>query len=200
MSNYYISDLHFGCQNKYEGRTLEHDKLIINNWNSTITNSDTVYILGDIGRIGNNKDNEHLCQCISVLKGKKVCVLGNHDRDLKDIRLKQLFTEVCDYKEVTDNFDGVCYKVIMSHYPILFWANQHKGVIHLYGHVHMSDEWEVYKQSLQYVNDFFKDKTLKGYTDCPPAVAYNVGCMLMDYTPKTLKEIILKNSEKSVDN
>lgn len=200
MSNYYISDLHFGCQNKYEGRTLEHDKLIINNWNSTITNSDTVYILGDIGRIGNNKDNEHLCQCISVLKGKKVCVLGNHDRDLKDIRLKQLFTEVCDYKEVTDNFDGVCYKVIMSHYPILFWANQHKGAIHLYGHVHMSDEWEVYKQSLQYVNDFFKDKTLKGYTDCPPAVAYNVGCMLMDYTPKTLKEIILKNSEKSVDN
>lgn len=199
MSNFYISDLHFGCQNKFEGRTLEHDKLIIENWNRVVTNSDTVYILGDIGKIGNNKDNEYLCQCISVLKGKKICVLGNHDKDLKDIRLRQLFTEVCDYKEVGDSFDGKGYKVVMSHYPILFWANQHKGAIHLYGHVHISDEWRVYEKCLAEVNDYFKDRILKGYTDCPPAVAYNCGCMLWDFTPRTLKEIISKNSEKSID-
>ena len=55
----------------------------------------------------------------------------------------------------------------------------------------MSDEWDVYKKCLNEINGFFKDKTLKGYTDCPPAVAYNVGCMLpyMDYTPRTLKEL-----------
>lgn len=197
--NFYISDLHFGCQNKFEGRTLEHDQLIIDNWNKVVTNSDTVYILGDIGKIGNNKDNEYLCQCISVLKGRKVCVLGNHDKELKDIRLRQLFVEVCDYKEITDNFGGRCYKVAMSHYPILFWANQHKGAIHLYGHVHMSDEWKVYEKCLVEANDYFKDRTLKGYTDCPPAVAYNVGAALLDWTPRTLKEIILKNSEKSID-
>lgn len=190
--NYYISDLHFGCQNKYEGRTLEHDKIIIDNWNKVVTNSDTVYILGDIGRIGNNKDNEYLCKCISVLKGKKVCVLGNHEGSLKDYRLRQLFAEVCDSKEVTDSFDGHAYKLVLSHYPMLFWNGQHKGAILLYGHVHISDEWEVYKHCLVHVNDFFKDKTLKGYTDCPPAVAINVGCMLpyMNYQPKTLKELI----------
>ena len=194
--NYYIADLHFGCQNKYEGRTLEHDQLIIDNWNKTVTNSDTVYILGDIGRIGSNKDNEYLCRCISVLKGKKVCVLGNHDDYLKDIRIRQLFTEICDRKEIIDNYNGMSHKLVLLHSPELFWNNQHNGAILLYGHLHMSDEWEIYKQSLQNVNDFFKEKTLKGYTDCPPAVAYNVGCMLpyMDYTPRTLKEIIIANN------
>lgn len=194
---YYISDLHFGCQNSFENRTLEHDQLIINNWNKVVTNSDTVYVLGDIGRIGGNKDNEYLCRCLSVLKGKKVCVLGNHDDNLKDIRLKQLFVEVCDYKEIVDNYNGMSHKLVLSHYPILFWNGQHKGWIHLYGHVHMSDEWEVYKQSLNYVNDFFKDKTLKGYTDCPPSIAYNVGACLpyMNYQPRTLKEIMSANNQ-----
>lgn len=50
--NYFISDLHLNCQNKYEGRTLEHDKNLKENWNKTVTNGDTVYILGDIGREG----------------------------------------------------------------------------------------------------------------------------------------------------
>ena len=139
--NYYIADLHFGCQNKYEGRTLEHDQLIIDNWNRIVTNADTVYILGDIGRVGSNKDNEYLCKCISVLK----------------------------------------------------------GAVLLYGHLHTTDEWEMYKRCLKDVNDFFEYKTLKGSTDCPPAMAYNCGCMLdyMNYTPRTLKEIISANSEKS---
>lgn len=194
--NYYISDIHFGCQNNYEGRTLKHDQLVIDNWNRVVTNSDTVYILGDIGRIGSNKDNEYLCRCISVLKGKKILVLGNHDDNLKDIRLRQLFTEVCDYKEITDNFNGASHKLVLSHYPILFWSGQHKGWIHLYGHVHMSDEWDVYKHCLNYVNNFFKDKTLKGYTDCPPAVAYNVGAVLLNWTPRTLKEIMSNSPNK----
>ena len=191
--NYYIADTHFGCQNSFEGRTLEHDQQIIDNWNRVVTNGDKVYILGDIGRIGSNRDNEYLCRCISVLKGKKILVLGNHDQELKDARLRQLFAEIHDYKEIIDNFDGHSYKVMLSHYPILFYNQQHKpNAVHLYGHVHMSDEWTIYKECLNRVNDYFKDKALKGYTDCPPSIAYNCGAMLpyMNYTPRTLKEII----------
>lgn len=197
MSNYFIADLHFGCQNKYEERTLEHDQIIVENWNYVVHNNDDVYILGDVGRVGNNKDNEYLCKCISVLKGRKHLIVGNHD-DLRDARLKQLFIEICDYKEITDNFDGHNYKVVLSHYPQLFWNGQHKGAILLYGHLHISDEWEAYKHCLAYINDFFKDKTQKGYTDCPQAYAYNCGLMLpyMSYQPRTLKEIILANTEK----
>lgn len=190
--NYYISDLHFGCQNKFEGRTLEYDQKIIDNWNRTVTNGDNVYIIGDIGRIGNNKDNEYLCKCISVLKGKKTLILGNHDDELKDVRLRQLFVEICERKEIIDNYNGISHKLVLYHYPEVFWANQHKGSILIYGHLHMSDEFDLYKHLLDDVNEFFKAKTLNGATDCPPAKAYNVGSMLdyINYQPRTLKEII----------
>lgn len=189
--NYYIGDLHFGCQNKYEGRTLEHDKLIKKNWNAVVHNDDDVYILGDIGREGGNKDNEYLCEIISTLKGNKHLIQGNHEK-LKDNRLRQLFVEITPYQEIVDNYNGLNHNLILCHYPILLWKNQHKGWIHLYAHVHMTDEWNVYKHSLEHLNNYFKDKTLKGYTDCPPAVAYNVGAMLsyIGYRPRTLKEII----------
>lgn len=194
--NYYISDIHFGCQNKFEGRTLEHDQLVKENWNRVVTNADNVYILGDIGKIGNNQDTERLIEIIATLKGRKTLIVGNHDV-LKDIRLRQLFVEICDYKEITDNFNGMSHKLVLSHYPILMWNGQHKNVVHLYGHVHATDEWDVYKHSLQYLNDYFKDKTLKGYTDCPKAKAYNVGAALpyIDWTPRTLKEIIAANEK-----
>ena len=195
--NYYISDMHLGCQNRYEGRTLEHDKLIKENWNRVVNNNDTVYILGDIGREGNNKDNEYLCEIISTLKGHKVLIQGNHEK-VKDNRLRQLFVEIAPYKEIVDNYNGISRNLVLCHYPILFWNGQHKGWVHLYGHVHMSGEWDVYKYSLAHVNKFFKDKTLKGYTDCPPAVAYNVGASLpyIDWTPRTLKEIIAANAQE----
>ena len=192
--NYFISDVHFGCTNWYEGRTLEHDKLIKNNWNSVVHNNDNVYILGDIGKEGGNKQNEYLCEIISTLKGNKILIQGNHEK-LKDNRLKQLFVEITPYKEITDNYNGLNHNLVLSHYPILFWNGQHKGWIHLYGHVHMSDEWDMYKKCLSEVNDLFDDKTMRGYTDCPPAIAYNCGAMLpcINYTPRTLKEIITAN-------
>lgn len=193
--NFYISDIHFGCQNKYENRTLEHDKIIKENWNKVVHNNDNVYILGDIGREGSNKDNEYLCEIISTLKGNKHLIQGNHEK-LKDNRLRQLFVEVVPYKEIIDNFNGLNHNLVLCHYPIHFWNGQHKNWIHLYGHVHMSEEYDIYKKCLDETNDYFKDKTKKGYTDCPPAVAYNCGAMLpyMDYTPRTLKEIISANS------
>ena len=192
--NYYISDLHFGCQNRFENRTLEHDKLIKENWNGVVHNNDTVYILGDIGKEGSNKDNEYLCEIISTLKGNKILIQGNHEK-LKDNRLRQLFTEVVPYKEIVDNFNGLNHNLVLCHYPILFWNGQHKGWVHLYGHVHMSNEWDVYEHSLAYVNEYFQDKTMKGYTDCPPAIAYNVGASLpyINWSPRTLKEIIVAN-------
>lgn len=194
--NYYISDLHFGCQNKYEGRTLEHDKIIKENWNKVVHNNDTVYILGDVGREGGNKDNEYLCEIISTLKGNKVLIQGNHEK-LKDNRLRQLFVEITPYKEIFDNYNKLNHNLVLCHYPILMWNGQHKGWVHIYGHVHATNEWDVYKRSLEYLNDYFKDKTLKGYRDCPPAVAYNVGAAILDWTPRTLKEVIEIN-EKNI--
>lgn len=193
--NYYIADTHFGCTNKWENRTLEYDKLLKENINKVVTNGDDLWFLGDIGRFGGNKDNEYVCEIISTLKGKKHWIIGNHCKNgLKDIRIKQLFIEICDYKEITDYIDGKTYKLVLSHVPQIFWNGQHKGWIHLYGHLHMSDEETLYQKFLKETNDYFMDREMKGYTACPQAIAKNVGCMMpyMGYTPRTLKEILQK--------
>ena len=52
--NYFISDLHLGHKNvlKFDNRPFinieEHDKTIIDNWNSKVNDNDDVYVLGDI--------------------------------------------------------------------------------------------------------------------------------------------------------
>ena len=191
--NYYIADLHIGCTNLYEHRTLEHDQILKNNWNSIITNADDVYILGDIGRTGNTKETEYLISQIATLKGKKHLIIGNHD-NLKDIRLRQLFIEIIDYKEIIDNFNGMSHKLILSHYPILMWNNQHKKSILLYGHLHDTEEDYIYQNALAMLNTSFEKHTKEGRTDCPKCIAINVGVMkeYMNYTPRTLKEL-LKN-------
>ena len=100
-------------------------------------NVDTVYILGDIGREGSNKDNEYLCEIISTLRGRKVLIQGNHE-GMKDARLRQLFVEITPYKEIIDNYNGLNHRLVLSHFPILFWASQHKGSILLHGHTPVS--------------------------------------------------------------
>ena len=191
--NYYISDMHIGCTNKYENRTLEHDLILKENWNKRVTNSDDVYILGDIGRTGSNKDNEYLISLLSTFRGRKHLIIGNHD-NLKDQRLKQLFVEIVDYKEVSDNYNGIHHNLCLSHYPILMWNKQHKKNILLYGHTHMSKENELFQDAIKTLNSYFEEETSLGRTDCPQCLAINVGCMFpyINYTPRILKELLQK--------
>lgn len=193
--NYYISDLHLFCYSQidnggrnYDGRpyqSLEEMHMdILTRWNRKITNGDTVYILGDISMRGKN---EELLSLIARLKGKKILIKGNHD-DLSDYRLKQLFYEICDYKEVTDSYGGRAYKLVLSHYPILMWNGQHKGTILLYGHTHKSEEYVFFQSCITRMN---QDEKIHREGEAEYR-AYNVGCMqpYMDYEPRGLKEIL----------
>ena len=192
--NYFISDLHLNCQNKYEGRTLEYDKILKENWNNTVTNGDTVYILGDIGKEGGNKEMEYLCEVISTLKGKKVLIQGNHDVD-KDARINQLFVEICDYKEITDNYNGLNHKLVLNHCPIFTWNGAYKGTIHLYAHVHNNTDGLLYQESLKKLRELCIEENIKGFQIKNPPYAFNVGAMLdyINYCPRTLKEILDAN-------
>ena len=105
MANYYISDLHFFCKSELRNGyfkerpfdTLEEmHETIKRNWNSTITNADHVYILGDNSKRG---FNDNLVTLMSQLKGNLHLIRGNHD-DVSDLRMKKLFSEICDYKEI----------------------------------------------------------------------------------------------------
>ena len=193
--NYYISDLHFFSKNQtseglnFDNRPFknvdEMHGVILNNWNSRVTNGDTVYILGDISNRGKNED---LIALVARLKGKKVLIVGNHE-DIRDYRYKQLFHAIYDYLEITDHADKQPYKLVLCHYPILMWNGQHNGTILLYGHLHDSIEEAYFKKCLSEMNggEFAIRRPHE-----KEIVAINVGCMMpyMDYTPRTLSEIL----------
>ena len=193
--NYYISDLHLFHKNvtragkDFDDRPFDNleemHSIVKDKWNAKVTNGDTVYILGDLAMRGTQED---LIAFVSTLKGHKVMVKGNHD-DIKDLRYKQLFDEICDYKEISDTLDGKNVKLVLCHYPILMWKDQHRGSILLYGHVHNSIEEYYFKKCLREMNneDFFNRRSGEEVLR-----AYNVGCMMsyMDYEPKSLTEIV----------
>lgn len=195
--NYYTSDLHFGQKSllqtgKYKERpfqTLEEmNRELIERWNRKVTNGDHVYILGDIGKRGFKNMN---VECLAQLKGSKHLILGNHD-DISDLRVRQQFVEICDYKKISDNLDGKAFSVVMSHFPIMMWDGQHKGTILLYGHLHNTKDEELFQKYLHMYN---QERPLKeGET---LAQAYSVCSCLWEYEPVSLKEI-LENKEKVV--
>lgn len=192
---YYISDLHFFHKNvtkegsNFDGRDYntveEMHRDMKERWNKKITNGDTVYILGDIALRGTQ---EELIALVAQLKGHKVLVRGNHD-DVSDLRYQNLFDEICDYKEVTDQLGKETVHVVLSHYPILMWKNQHRGTIHLYGHLHNTEEQGFFQECLVRLNALDLSSRRAGEKDLR---AYNVGCMMpyMGYEPRTLEEIV----------
>ena len=97
---WFSSDTHFGHNRAflYEPRGFsniyEHDKTIINNWNSLVDNNDEVYLLGDI-MLG---DNEYGLKCLKQLKGKIHIIRGNHCTDAR----MQLYSQCWNVVEITN--------------------------------------------------------------------------------------------------
>ena len=182
MSTFFISDMHFGHEHilAFDNREFPnieaHDKAIIERWNNAVGIDDDVWILGDISWYNATKTVE----LFKHMNGTKYLCTGNHDkRLLKNKDVQGLFSEITSYKELqlTDSFG-----IVLCHYPIPCYNHHYYGWVHLYGHVHTSFEWNMMKQ-VQYQMRVLYDK---------PSRMYNVGCMVpgMDYTPRTLDEIL----------
>lgn len=178
--NYYISDLHIHHKNviRFDNRPFADTDLmnavLVNSWNERVTEDDHVYVLGDAFW----KNEEESLKILKELKGHLHLVRGNHDA-VKG-RLRFQWESIEDYMEVNDNGRFV----ILSHYPIPFYRNQHYGAVMLYGHVHNTREWEL-------VEKWQKEVWNVGI----PSRLINVGCMTpyMKYTPRTLDEILEAN-------
>lgn len=112
---------------------------------------------------------------------KQFLIKGNHDRCNNNKFLRE-FVKVTEYLEVKDSGRTV----ILCHYPIPCFKNHFYGSFHLYGHVHNSFEWNMMEH----------DKYLMEELYTTPCQMFNVGAMMpwMDYTPRTLDEIIAANS------
>ena len=186
--NYYISDLHLGQNNimHLEGRPFrdvtEMDERMIENWKSRVTEDDTVYIIGDFIWL----EDEHWPGYLRRLKGKKVLIKGNHDPESISAETAAFFEEITDFKEINDGER----LVIMCHYPMPFHKTDYKpNIWMLYGHVHNTREYAYLKR----LRAELKATVINPWRAIGNFV--NVGCMMpwMDYTPRTLDEIIKNN-------
>lgn len=186
---YYISDLHISHKRsiEYDNRPFlsieEMDNALVNNWNSVVSKTDTVYVLGDF--IWCKEQEWPLI--LEKLKGNIVLIKGNHDPKQFSSTTRRYFADIKDYKEIEDNG----YKVILCHYPIPFYNHDFdEKTIMLYGYVHTSLEYQ-FLNKLQ--NEILKSKEEKR----PKGYFINVGCMMpyMEYTPRTLEEILEANEK-----
>ena len=189
---FFISDLHFGHNNvlKFDNRPYftikEHDEDLVGRWNTAVSREDTVYILGDVSWY----DAEPTIDLLNRLNGSKNLIVGNHDQKLvKNRRFRDCFLDIADYKEISVSAGNAVHQLVLCHYPIPCFNRHFYGAYHLYGHVHNSFEWNMMEH--------FKAEMTQLYSK--PCNMYNVGCMIpyMDYTPRTLEEIVCSNITRS---
>ena len=132
--NYIISDTHFHHKNIIElcnrpfDNVKEMDEYMINQWNKTVKKHDTIFHLGDFG-FGKS---EEIQETISKLNGRKILIMGNHDRRItKNVKkwIEMGFDEVYKYPILYKKFFW------LSHQPIES-LNENMPYINLHGHIH----------------------------------------------------------------
>jgi calcineurin-like phosphoesterase family protein len=141
---FFTSDTHFGhtkiieyCKRPFSS-VEEMDALMIESWNMTVDDRDTVYHLGDF-TLGNAERAE---KYFKKLTGH-IRVLGNPwHHDALWLGKNQTYYTASNY-EVEILPPMVCRKFMkhwfhLSHYPLAVWDRKHYGSIHLHGHSHGS--------------------------------------------------------------
>jgi len=128
-----ISDTHFGHSNiiRYEDRPYndieEMNDSLIKNWNQVVKNNDIIFHLGDFAFA----NKEGLKELINALNGRKMLIMGNHDRQInrhpkywRDIGFEEVFKYPIIYKEF----------FILSHEPV--YLNENMPYVNIHGHIH----------------------------------------------------------------
>lgn len=173
MSNIrFIGCLHLGHEWMARRRGFidahAHDEHLIEEYNRIVSKRDLVYILGDITM--NAPEHYHL---LDRLKGKKIVVLGNHD---KPGSVRELLKYVDSVAGMVD------YKgFVITHCPIHpSDVGLCKGNIH--AHIHHDNTLEEFKALSSYGDEkSTPELTLHKY--------YNVDAHVLNYIPRTLEEL-----------
>ena len=185
--NYYISDIHFGDERilklcKRPFNTLDDmNNYIIQKWNSRVSNTDTVYILGDIGF------DDKSINIYKKLNGIKILIIGNHDLAFIDeIKKSRVFNKIDYTLEIKDSVNDV----FLCHYPVVDWPGIDEKSVLLYGHIH--NKTSLNDIRFEQIKNYYKDKK-----------AFNCSADVIGFEPRTLKELMkLKeaNSNESYIN
>ncbi len=122
----------------------EMDKSIVDTWNQTVSRDDLVYVIGDFAWSNHRK-------WINELNGKKILVVGNHDKmpqdalDLfkpdwicEDMTAREAIKTMVQFREVHQKLVRViCGQMMtLNHEPMRSWSSSVHGSICLCGHSH----------------------------------------------------------------
>ncbi len=182
MNTFFTSDTHFGHANiiKYCNRPFsnirEHDEELIRRWNSVVTNTDTVYHLGDFSFVNASSIIEKLNFA------QLVFIYGNHDKQMQHFMTAHALTRGPKRPMFAKSFleqkiDGINFT--FCHYALRVWNKSHHGAYHLYGHSHGT------------------------LPDDPNSLSFDVGVDCHNYTPISLEEvkrIMAKKTFKPIDH
>lgn len=136
MRYFVIGDTHFGHSNiiKYCNRPFrdveEMDRVLIKNWNETVSNHDIVIHLGDFAFCARERAKE-IC---SQLNGKKILIKGNHDNWTDDFYRNIGFDYVSKFPIIYGGTPDNNGFYMMSHAPLML--SETTPYWNFYGHVH----------------------------------------------------------------
>lgn len=172
---FYIADTHFGHENIIKlcdrgfSNVAEMDAFMISRWQERVRPNDDVFVVGDFAYRNKRSASSYLEQ----LPGIKHLIVGNHDKGLlADKTALQAFASVDRMLELRDASLGC--NVTLCHYPLVEWPGFFNESYHVYGHLH-----NVKKQSFQLMKQVER--------------ALNAGVEIVDYSPRTLAELIEYN-------
>ncbi len=117
MTIYFTSDTHFGHLNVLEycpdrqvfGDIDGMNAALVERWNDTVKDDDTIYHLGDFSM----GPSSNVTTFYNQLRGKKIIILGNHDRTRGKI-IKRCFGEENVHKKMTITLEGYIFDLIHS--------------------------------------------------------------------------------------
>ena len=138
MSIFFIADTHFSEESimRYENRPFTNvenmNEELITNWNKLVGKEDEIYVLGDFGASGKEKE------ILNRLNGIKYLVKGNHDTQSNEYYRQAGFEEVYDCPIIVEGF------WILSHEPL--YINENMPYANLFGHVHNSPLFKDYSK------------------------------------------------------
>lgn len=138
---FFIADTHFdheriiGFENRPFKDVKEMNSAMISNWNQVVSRDDKVFMLGDFAFAGKEK----IQSLVHALNGRKILIIGNHDRSHSLSWWKTSgFEEVIDYP--------IIYKewYMLSHEPM--YINKNMPYANIFGHVHANPEYMDYTE------------------------------------------------------
>ena len=168
---YYTADLHFGHEVNIEKSARpfltvqDMEVIFVRNWNNTVHEEDTVYIVGDFISRSKLPPAHYLEQ----LAGKKHLIVGNHDPAwMRQCDLSRYFESVDTFLEIQD--EG--RRVVLCHFPMVEWWGSRRGSFLIYGHVHGRKDQPTFSLLRQLKH------------------AYNAGVDINHYKPVTFDELV----------